>query len=57
MGAALDHLVDMELLKEVDILTAKQLLVRVVSMLVKLTEKVNTPDSYPPLHNRRRTST
>lgn len=52
LGAALDHMVDMEFLKNEDIVAAKALVVRIVSMLVKLTEKVTTSDSYPPLPTR-----
>jgi hypothetical protein len=32
---------------------ARQLIVRIVSMLFKLTKSVNTPDSFPPLPKRR----
>jgi four helix bundle protein len=52
IAAALDHLVDMELLKEEDTLHAKSLIVRIVSMLTKMTEPTTTPDSYPPLPSR-----
>jgi four helix bundle protein len=57
LAAALDHLVDMELLKANDIVEAKHLVVRIVSMLVKLTDKVDSPDSYPPLPKRRQPRT
>ncbi|MBI4409735.1 MAG: four helix bundle protein [Gemmatimonadetes bacterium] len=53
VSSALDHIVDMELLKAVEIDTAKQLLVRIVSMLVKLTDTVTRPDSFPPLPKPR----
>ena len=50
VGAALDHLVDMDLLQPEDTTTAKRLLVRIVSMLVRLTDRTaDAPDSYPPL--------
>jgi len=57
IASALDHLVDMDLLNADAIVPAKQLVVRVVSMLVKLTEKVSSPDSYPPLPKRRQPRT
>ncbi|MGQ0561019.1 MAG: four helix bundle protein, partial [Gemmatimonadota bacterium] len=37
LSAALDHLVDMDMLEESDTRTAKALIVRIVSMLYKLT--------------------
>ena len=49
LGAALDHMVDMDLLKVSDIHAAKALLVRIVSMLTRLTAKVTDPESFPPL--------
>jgi four helix bundle protein len=52
VSAALDHMVDMDLLKEEDIASAKTLIVRIVSMLIKLTEASTDPDSFPPLPNR-----
>ena len=52
VSAALDHMVDMELLKEEDIAAAKTLVVRIVSMLVKLTDKTTAPESFPPLPTR-----
>lgn len=55
VGAALDHLVDMDLLSPGDTTAAKRLLVRIVSMLVRLTDRTAmTPDSYPPLPPPRR---
>jgi four helix bundle protein len=56
LSAALDHMVDMELLAEGDTVVAKELIVRIVSMLFKLTKSVNTPDSFPPLPRRPRGS-
>ena len=53
VSAALDHMVDMELLKEEDIAAAKTLIVRIVSMLVKLTDKTTAPESFPPLPRRQ----
>ena len=53
VSAALDHMVDMELLKEEDIAAAKTLVVRIVSMLVKLTDKTTAPESFPPLPGRQ----
>jgi four helix bundle protein len=53
LSAALDHMVDVEMLDEHDIVPAKQLIVRIVSMLFKLTKSANTPDSLPPLPKRR----
>jgi four helix bundle protein len=55
LSAALDHMVDKEMLLEEDTGTAKALIVRIVSMLFKLTRSVNTPDSFPPLPKRQRT--
>ncbi|HEX2166091.1 MAG TPA: four helix bundle protein [Longimicrobiales bacterium] len=53
VGAALDHLVDMDSLRESDIVAAKRLLVRIVAMLVRLTDRTTaTPDSYPPVPRR-----
>ena len=49
LSAALDHMVDMEMLVEGDIATAKALIVRIGAMLYKLTRSVNTPESLPPL--------
>ncbi len=53
LSAALDHMVDMEMLVEADSATAKTLAVRIVAMLFKLTRSANTPDSFPPLPRRR----
>jgi four helix bundle protein len=53
VGSALDHLVDMRLLKSADTVAARTLLVRIVSMLVKMADPITTPDSYPPLRPRR----
>ena len=53
-GAALDHLVDMGLLQTPDTVEAKRLLVRIVAMLVRLTDRTaTTPDSSPPLPRPR----
>ncbi|MGH7468334.1 MAG: four helix bundle protein [Longimicrobiales bacterium] len=51
VSSALDHLVDMSLLEQDDVVTAKELVVRIVSMLVRLTAAVITPDSLPPFPN------
>jgi four helix bundle protein len=48
VSAGLDHMVDMGLLKNEDILASKAFLVRIVSMLVKMTDKVTSPDSFAP---------
>ncbi|MGQ0815346.1 MAG: four helix bundle protein [Gemmatimonadota bacterium] len=53
LSAALDHMVDMEMLDDMDTRVAKTLTVRVVAMLVKLTGSVNTPESFPSLPGRR----
>jgi four helix bundle protein len=52
LAGALDHMVDMDMLSESDLAAAKPLIVRVVSMLFKLTNSVTTPESYPPLPRR-----
>ena len=49
LAAGLDHMVDMGMLSEDDTAKAKELIVRIVSMLFQLTRSVNTPDSFPPL--------
>jgi four helix bundle protein len=54
LSAALDHMVDMELLKEDDTKHAKTLIVRIVSMLMKMTDQITTPDAFPPLRKRRK---
>ena len=54
VASVLDHMVDMQLLKSDDTIAAKGLIVRIVSMLVRLTEKISTADSYPPLPTRKR---
>ncbi len=54
ISAALDHLVDVEMIKEEDTKVAKALLVRIVAMLYKLTKSAKTPDSFPPLPTNRR---
>jgi four helix bundle protein len=54
VSAACDHMVDMNMLDEQDTAHAKELILRIVSMLFKLTHSVKTPDSYPPLPNRLR---
>ena len=53
LSAALDHMVDMEMLNEETTSAAKTLIVRIVAMLFRLTRSANTPDSYPPLPQRR----
>jgi four helix bundle protein len=52
LAGALDHMVDMDMLAESDPDAARPLIVRVVSMLFKLTNSVTTPESYPPLSKR-----
>lgn len=53
-GGALDHPVDMDLVQGVDTAEAKRLLVRIVAMLVRLTDRTAlTPESFPPLPRRR----
>jgi four helix bundle protein len=54
LAAALDHIVDLEMLNQEDTTTAKTLIVRVVSMLYKLTRAAKSPESFPPLPSRRR---
>lgn len=53
LAGALDHMVDMEMLAEGDTASARSLIARIVSMLVRLPESVTTPDSYPPLRKRQ----
>jgi four helix bundle protein len=53
LSAALDHMVDVEMLEENDTTAAKTFIVRIVSMLFKLTKSANAPESYPPLPRRR----
>jgi four helix bundle protein len=53
VASALDHMVDMGLLEAEDTNVAKHLVVRVVSMLVRMTDRITTPDSLPPLKRRR----
>ena len=53
LSAALDHMVDVNMLDEDDTKHAKTLIVRIVSMLFKLTMSVKTPDSFPPLPRPR----
>ena len=53
LAASLDYMVDVSMLEESDIVTAKALIVRIVSMLHNLTKSINSPDSYPPLPRRR----
>ena len=43
---------DVEMLSEDDTATAKEMIVRVVSMLFQLTRSVHTPGSFPPLPTR-----
>ena len=52
LAAGLDHMVDMRLILEPDTIAAKEHIVRVVSMLYKLTASITTPESYPPLPPR-----
>jgi four helix bundle protein len=52
LAAGLDHMVDMGMLGEDEIGQAKELIVRIVSMLFQLTRSVHTPDSFPPLPSR-----
>jgi four helix bundle protein len=52
LAGALDHMVDMEMLAEDDTVSAKSLISRIVAMLVRLTDTVTTPASYPPLKKR-----
>ena len=54
LSAAYDYMVDVDMLDENDTRHAKELIVRIVSMLFKLTHSVKTPDSFPPLPNPRR---
>ena len=53
LSAALDHMVDIGMLEENDLIEAKTLIVRVVSMLYTLTSSTKSPDSYPPLPRSR----
>jgi len=53
LSAALDHMVDVGMLDEGDTAAAKLLIVRIVSMLFKLTKSATTPDSFPPLPKPR----
>ena len=53
LSAALDHMVDVGMLQEDDTAHAKQLIVRIVSMLYKLTKSATTPERFPPLPTRR----
>jgi four helix bundle protein len=55
VASVLDHLVDMELLNSDEIDAAKALVVRIVSMLVKLTIRIGAgDDDYVPTAGRRR---
>jgi four helix bundle protein len=56
LSAAFDHMVDVDMLDEADTAAAKALIVRIVSMLFKLTRSAKTPDSFPPLPKRRTTT-
>jgi four helix bundle protein len=53
LSAALDYMVDLEMLSDDDTAAAKTLIVRIVAMLFQLTKSANTPESYPPLPKRR----
>jgi len=53
LSAGLDHMADMRLIVQTDTGEAKTKIVRVVSMLYKLTSSVSTPESYPPLNRIR----
>ena len=53
LSAAFDYMVDVDMLDESDTRPAKELIVRIVSMLFKLTHSVKTPESFPPLPNSR----
>ena len=53
LAAALDYMTDMNMIRASDTIEAKSKIVRVVSMLYKLTSSVQTPDSYPPLRRRK----
>ena len=52
-ASALDHMVDMGLLEAEDTNVAKHLVVRIVSMLVRMTDRTTTPESIPPLPRPR----
>ena len=54
VAATLDHMVDMELLEEADVVTAKDLAARIVAMLTKLIGTITTAASFPPLPKPRR---
>ena len=60
LSAALDHMVDLEMLAEDDVAAAKALILRIVSMLYKLVGSVNKPDTFRrtrvgrPFRSRRR---
>jgi four helix bundle protein len=49
LSAAFDHMADLGLLDEEETRAPKELIVRIVSMLYKLTKAVKTPESFPPL--------
>jgi four helix bundle protein len=53
LAAALDHIVDLDMLNEEDIRPAKLLIVRVVSMLYKMTRTATSPESFPAFPKRR----
>ena len=61
LSAALDHMVDLGMLQEDETREPKALIVRVVSMLYKLTKSAKSPESFPPLprlsRHRRQTFT
>ena len=52
VAAALDHTVDVGLLDQDATHPAKELTVRIVAMLYRLTNSITTPESYPPLPRR-----
>ena len=61
LSAALDHMVDLGMLQEDETREPKALIVRVVSILYKLTKSAKSPESFPPLprlsRHRRQTFT
>ena len=52
LAAGLDHMVDMRLIAESRAEFAKSLIVRIVSMLYKLTSRIEMPDLLPPQESR-----
>jgi len=53
VAAALDHMVDVDMLAEEATTEAKALVVRIVAMLYKMTRAAKTPESFPPLPRAR----